>query len=157
MISASLRGLYRLEFGRGVKQLPEPEKKPAGLIRLLRKTESFLRHYFAGRRASFEDLPVDWTGYRPFERCVLRALRRIPLGSLESYSSLAGKAGRPKAARYVGNVLGRNRLPIIVPCHRIVRKGTGWGGFSRGIRWKRELLKLEGVRADKKLKHQRTN
>ena len=70
-------------------------------------------------------------------------LGSIPYGETRSYSQLAAQIGNPKAVRAVGNALGRNPLPIIIPCHRVLAKGGGLGGFGGGIEMKKRLLKLE--------------
>ena len=71
------------------------------------------------------------------------ATARIPYGQLRSYGWIANEIGRPRAARAVGNALGSNRLPIIIPCHRVVSYDGSLGGFSGGLHWKEELLELE--------------
>ena len=155
-ITASPKGLYALDFGSRSRGFQENNLTPSKIHRILLKAELLLKKYLAGQKAHFGNLPVDWSGYKPFERCVLRYLRKIPHGRTESYQVLALRSGRPRAARYVGKVLGLNRLPIILPCHRVVRKDGALGGFSRGIRWKKELLKLEGAWDDKKSQHEPT-
>ena len=114
----------------------------------MKRTVSLLKAYLEAKSVSFEGLPVDWSGYKDSQRKVLEELRKIPRGRTKSYQFLAERTGRPQAARYIGNVLGSNRLPIILPCHRIIRKGGGMGGFSKGVRWKKWLLKLEGAGVD---------
>lgn len=104
-----------------------------------------LDEYFEGRRTRF-DLPVDLSIARGFTRKVLRATARIPFGSVSTYREIAERAGSPRATRAAGNALGWNRLPIIVPCHRVVRTGGGLGGYGGGLRRKEFLLHLEGVR-----------
>lgn len=116
---------------------------------LLKKSIRAICLYLSGRRSSFEHLPIDWRGYSPFERKVLQRLREIPQGKLVSYQSLARLAGKPKAQRLVGRILHQNRLPFIIPCHRVVRKDGSLGGFSYGLRWKKRLLKLERASVDK--------
>ena len=109
-----------------------------------------IHKYFSRRLNDFKKLPVDWSGVPPFERKVLQILRKLPRGRTATYQSLAAKAGRPKAARYIGRIMNRNRLPLVIPCHRIVPKAGGLGGFSGGVRLKRRLLKLERAAVDKK-------
>ena len=103
-----------------------------------------LDEYFAGRRRRFE-LPLDWTLTRGFTRKVLRATARIPYGRASTYAEMATKAGSPRAVRAAGNALGANPIPIIVPCHRVLRTGGGLGGYGGGLERKEFLLKLEGV------------
>lgn len=102
--------------------------------------------YFAGERRSF-DLPIDWelVGGR-FARRVLEATARIPYGEVRSYTEVAGEAGNRRASRAAGNALGANPVPIVVPCHRVVRSGGGLGGYTGGLDVKRRLLALEGAR-----------
>ena len=147
-LGATPRGLYSLEFGKRAR-LPRTKKPVPSKVRLLiKRTASLLKAYLDAKSVSFENLPVDWSGYEDSQREVLEELRKIPRGRTESYQFLAQQTGRPKAARYIGNVLGSNRLPIVLPCHRIIRKGGGMGGFSKGLRWKKWLLKLEGAGVD---------
>ncbi|MEW5762616.1 MAG: methylated-DNA--[protein]-cysteine S-methyltransferase [Bacillota bacterium] len=106
--------------------------------------EDALRCYFAGEPVAFSAFPLDWSGYSPFARTVLEATGRIPYGTTLSYGDVASLAGYPRAARAVGNVLGKNRTPVVIPCHRVVRAGGEPGGFTGGREWKEYLLRLEG-------------
>ncbi len=103
-----------------------------------------LEEYFAGERRAF-DLPLDLTLAAPFGREVLRACARIPFGATSSYGAVAADAGRPRASRATGNALGANPVPIVVPCHRVLRTGGGIGGYTGGLEVKQHLLTLEGV------------
>jgi methylated-DNA-[protein]-cysteine S-methyltransferase len=105
-----------------------------------------LDEYFAGTRRRFE-LPLDWRLSRGFRRRVLAATARIPYGSVSSYKLVAAQAGSPRGSRAAGNALGANPLPIVVPCHRVLRAGGGLGGYTGGIRRKRLLLSVEGALA----------
>lgn len=98
--------------------------------------------YFAGEKVVF-DFPLDYTGVSLFDKAVWEAARKIPYGETASYRHLARLIGRPYAARAVGGSMSRNRIPIIIPCHRIVRSDGGLGGFSAGLDWKKRLLALE--------------
>lgn len=102
-----------------------------------------LAEFFAGRRRQF-DLEVDLTPLRPFHRAVLEACARVPFGGASTYGELAATIGRPGAARAVGNALGANPIPLIVPCHRILAAGRRIGGYGGGLDVKRALLRLEG-------------
>ncbi len=102
-----------------------------------------LDEYFEGRRTSF-DLPIDWSLTRGFTREVLKATARIPFGEVGSYASVAGQAGSPRAVRAAGNALGANPMPVVVPCHRVLRTGGALGGYTGGIERKEFLLRLEG-------------
>ena len=103
-----------------------------------------LDEYFDGRRTSF-DLAVDWSFASGFVRRVLKATARVPFGNVSSYAQIAARAGSPRASRAAGNALGSNPVPIVVPCHRILRTGGGLGGYTGGIHRKEFLLHLEGV------------
>lgn len=105
---------------------------------------SQLEEYFAGSRRSFE-VPVDLALAAPFGREVLLACARIPYGATSSYAGVARDAGRPTASRATGNALGANPVPIVVPCHRVLRTGGGIGGYTGGLAVKEHLLELEGV------------
>jgi O-6-methylguanine DNA methyltransferase len=87
---------------------------------------------------------IDWTGFTDFERKVLKCLRKVPPGTVRTYAWLALKAGCPKGARAVGNVMARNPIPILLPCHRIVPASGGVGNYGLGKKLKRELLAREG-------------
>lgn len=101
--------------------------------------------YFAGERRTFE-LEVDLRLVRGgFARRVLQVARRIPYGEVATYGEVAAAAGNPKASRAAGNALGSNPVPIVVPCHRVVRTGGGLGGYTGGLDVKRHLLALEGA------------
>lgn len=102
-----------------------------------------LKEYFAGRRTAFPD-KLDLNSATPFQHEVWRAAQMIPWGETRSYGWLAGRIGRPGAARAVGQALGRNPVPVVVPCHRVLAAGGGLGGFSGGLAMKRYLLRLEG-------------
>ena len=101
-----------------------------------------LDQYFAGVRRQFE-FPLDWQLTRGFGRRVLEATARIPYGSVSTYKRVADEAGSPRAYRAAGNALGANPLPIVVPCHRVLRAGGGLGGYTGGLERKQLLLGLE--------------
>jgi methylated-DNA-[protein]-cysteine S-methyltransferase len=98
--------------------------------------------YFSGRRVDFPE-KLDWTGTTHFQHMVWQAARRIPYGATQSYQWLASQIGKPGAARAVGQALGENPLPVIIPCHRLVSSDGSLGGFTGGIEMKKLLLKLE--------------
>jgi methylated-DNA-[protein]-cysteine S-methyltransferase len=103
-----------------------------------------LDRYFEGRLQEF-DLPLDWRLSHGFYRKVLRATARIPYGQTRSYSEMAKRAGSPRAVRATGSALGSNPIPIVVPCHRVLRTGGALGGYGGGIEMKQTLLELEGA------------
>ena len=102
-----------------------------------------LEAYFGLRRRAF-NLPIDWSLVHGFAGRILRNTARIPFGDVRSYGQLAVAAGSPRAARAVGNALGSNPIPIVVPCHRVLHADGGLGGYSGGLDRKRYLLALEG-------------
>lgn len=103
-----------------------------------------LEEYFAGQRHHF-DLPLDHRLSSGFGRSVLSKLPEIKYGRTASYAELAAMAGNPKAVRAVGTACGNNPLPVVVPCHRIVRSDGTPGGYIGGAEAKRSLLELEGA------------
>jgi methylated-DNA-[protein]-cysteine S-methyltransferase len=103
-----------------------------------------LEEYFAGSRRAFE-VPLDWRLTGGFRCEVLRATALIPYGTTASYRDVATRAGRPAAVRAAGTALATNPLPIVVPCHRVVRTGGALGGYRGGIQAKAQLLGLEGL------------
>ena len=101
-----------------------------------------LRRYFRGERVLFPD-KLDLRNATPFKRAVWGLTRSIPYGETRSYIWVAGELGNPKAARAVGQALARNPLPIVVPCHRVIRSDGGLGGFGGGLEMKKRLLDME--------------
>ena len=138
--------------------LPEPQRE--ALNRMIRKhypssapAEGFfkqeikeLKKYFDGKNPAFS-AALDFSGSTAFQRKVWEEAKKIPYGTVCTYGRLAEATGNPDAARAVGAALGKNPFPLIIPCHRVVRKNGGPGGFSatRGIKLKAELLRLEGM------------
>lgn len=105
------------------------------------QTVEQLREYFAGQRREF-DLPLAVEGTQ-FQQTVWRALQEIPYGETISYGELARRVGNPKASRAAGSANGKNRIPIVIPCHRVIAAGGKLGGFGGGLPVKQALLKLE--------------
>ena len=105
-----------------------------------------LTQYFEGAREQF-DIPLE-AGGTDFQREVWESLRRIPYGEQRSYGDIARDIGRPKAVRAVGAANGRNPIPIIVPCHRVIGSNGTLTGFAGGLALKRELLALEGAQSE---------
>lgn len=108
----------------------------------LDETARELDEYFAGRRHAF-DLPLDWQLSKGFRSTVLHALPGIEYGRTASYATVAQLAGNPKAVRAVGSACATNPLPVVVPCHRVVRSDGAMGGYLGGTDAKRTLLDLE--------------
>jgi O-6-methylguanine DNA methyltransferase len=100
--------------------------------------------YFVGQEATFPDA-LDFSMATRFQRKVWEATRLIPYGQTRSYGWVAEQVGKPRAARAVGQAMGANPLPIIVPCHRVLATGGLLGGFGGGLEMKRRLLSLEGA------------
>ena len=101
-----------------------------------------LRKYFNGERMEFPD-KIDFAGATEFDRLCWSAARSIPYGEVRTYSWLAKQVGKSNAWRAAGNAMARNRLPVIVPCHRVVASDGGLGGFSGGLGVKKLLLRLD--------------
>jgi O-6-methylguanine DNA methyltransferase len=137
-LSESEDGLYEIAFDGD----PHAENDDTDL---LSDTKSLLRDYFNGESVDFGGLPLDYSGYTDFQRDVLEAMLEIPAGEVRSYKQIAEAVGRPKAYRAVGNAVGKNRTPIVIPCHRVIRSDGSIGHFGGGARLKRFLLRLEGA------------
>jgi methylated-DNA-[protein]-cysteine S-methyltransferase len=143
-LAADDAGLRRIDF-------PPPRPPPAGADwqegsnAVLEQACAQLREYFAGTRRTF-DLPLSPLG-TPFQREVWTALAAIPYGDTWSYRDLAARVGRPAAMRAVGAANGRNPLPIVLPCHRVIGADGSLTGFGGGLPTKAFLLRLEGARA----------
>jgi len=122
------------------KVSPRVLEAPARLDPVRRELEE----YFEGKRLDF-DIPLDWSLTKGFTRRVLRATAKVPYGEVSTYRQVAAKAGNERAVRAAGNALGANPIPIVVPCHRILRTGGSLGGYGGGVPRKEFLLRLEGV------------
>ena len=147
-VASTRKGLVRLAYP-GETDLaaelassisPRVLEAPARLDRVRRE----LDEYFEGTRRRFE-VEIDWRLISGFATRVLRATSRVPYGRLVTYREVARRAGSPNAYRAAGNALGSNPIPIVVPCHRVVREGGGLGGYTGGLDRKEFLLRLEGV------------
>lgn len=138
-LRASARGVRSVSF---IPQpaAPETSSKNAVMIRLIDE----LDRYFAGNLTTFT-VPLDPASGTPFQREVWKALTEIPYGKTSSYSGVARAVGRPKASRAVGSANGRNDIPILIPCHRVIRADGTLGGYGSGLKIKKALLDLEGV------------
>jgi O-6-methylguanine DNA methyltransferase len=118
------------------------ERDTFGPAAVLGKAVKFLQRYFAGERVSF-DLPVDMRYYTAFQQAVWKAAAEIPPGETRSYGWIAKRIRNPRAVRAVGQALGANPVPIIIPCHRVISSAGTLGGYSGGIGIKKRLLELE--------------
>ncbi len=149
-VAASDRGVCEIGFGtqeteEGFRRQLErrgffPAADRHGVEGIIRQ----LSEYFRGERNRFE-VPLDLSGVSPFTHAVLAATSEVPFGHLATYRDIAHRIGRPEAMRAVGNALGRNPIPIVVPCHRVVRSDASLGGYTGGIEIKQRLLAHEGV------------
>jgi methylated-DNA-[protein]-cysteine S-methyltransferase len=149
LLAATPRGLVRVglpeqEADELLEELaarvsPRVLESPAQLDEARRELDL----YFTGHLTEFE-LPLDWRLSRDFRRRVLRAINRIPYGQTRSYMEVAASAGNERAVRAAGSACGSNPIPIVVPCHRVLRTGGGLGGYGGGTAMKRALLELEG-------------
>ncbi len=131
----------------GVRSIEINPRRPSAGTRndanpLLASAVSQLREYFAGQRQRFE-LPLDPQG-TDFQRKVWKALEEIPYGETRNYREIAEAVGTPRAVRAVGAANGRNPLPILVPCHRVIGADGKLVGYAGGLQVKRILLELEG-------------
>ena len=151
MVAATPRGLVRLALptedmeavltGLAANVSPRLLEYPARLDEARRELDEYFEH----RRDHFE-LPLDWRLSHPgFYRRVLRATARVPFGEMITYGAAAKLAGNARAFRAAGTALGSNPIPIVVPCHRVVRSGGEIGNYGGGPEMKRFLLELEGA------------
>jgi methylated-DNA-[protein]-cysteine S-methyltransferase len=151
-VAGTRRGLVRVAFPEESREdvlariatriSPRIVEAPGRLDQVRRE----LDEYFAGARSDFE-LALDWSLIAGFARRVLRATAAIPYGGVLSYGEVAGEAGSPRGSRATGNALGANPMPIVIPCHRVLRSGGALGGYGGGPQRKRWLLELEGALA----------
>jgi methylated-DNA-[protein]-cysteine S-methyltransferase len=150
LAAQSSKGLCALEFGRVserrfLKRLAEYIGPDAAFeMRSLPIVDMQLKNYLAGKITSF-NLEVDLRGLTAFQKQVLRQTMKVPYGRTSSYGDIASRIGRPAAYRAVGNAVGANPIPIVIPCHRIVASDGGIGGYSGGLSYKKKLLALEGA------------
>ncbi len=121
------------------------EQNPKAASREIRQFAERIRAYADGQRDQFLDIPVALNNATKFQRHVLEQCRRIGYGQTSTYGQLAAKAGYPQAARAVGGVMARNRLPLVIPCHRVVGSSGTLRGYSGcgGTAMKQRLLELE--------------
>lgn len=152
LIATSARGLCLVQFDTSLARARAKLATPwhsAQWVESRRENRAVLaalRDYFRGKRQHFH-LPLDLRG-TPFQLAVWRALRCIPYGETRSYKQLARAAGRPRAFRAVGMACHANRVPIIVPCHRVLGSDGSLVGFGGGLTLKRKLLTHEQRFAD---------
>jgi methylated-DNA-[protein]-cysteine S-methyltransferase len=150
LVAATPRGLVKLSLpnydpGEALEELaarvsPRVLEAPARLDEARRELDL----YFDGKLTEF-DLPIDWQLTGGFRGRVQRAIARIPYGKTRSYTELARSAGNERAVRAAGTACGSNPIPVVVPCHRVLRSGGALGGYGGGLPMKEGLLKLEGI------------
>ncbi len=149
LVAASTRGLAAISFESEPEDQLERLARIAGpaVLRSPRSVDAARREldeYFGGRRKIF-DLALDLRALPPFTVSVLHELARVPYGDTTTYGTLAAAVGRPRAARAVGTVMNRNRIPIVLPCHRVVGASGDLVGYAGGLDRKVALLELEGA------------
>ena len=148
LLAATERGLVRVAFGREDHELvlaalaARLSPRVLAAPRRLDPVAAELDRYFGGRLTRFS-VPVDLVLARGFRRAVLGHLRQIGYGRTESYAEVAAAAGNPRAVRAVGSACATNPVPVVVPCHRVVRADHTLGGYVGGLEAKRALLELE--------------
>jgi methylated-DNA-[protein]-cysteine S-methyltransferase len=155
-VAWSERGLRRLQLpesdrGATERRLSAGAARATGAVPVkIDQLIADIQFYMSGRNIDFASVAVDLTNIEPFDSEVYAAARLVPWGQTARYGELARRIGSPGAARAVGRALGRNPVPIVIPCHRILAKGHRIGGFSApgGTFTKERLLALEGVRVD---------
>lgn len=148
LLAATRNGLLRIGFDNESEVLerladkvsPRILEYPARLTEARRE----LSEYFTGKRNRFT-LALDWALIEGFRRRVLTATADIPYGAVSTYQEVSRVAGQPNGARATGRALGGNPIPLIIPCHRVLRSGGGLGGYAGGIDRKEYLLRLEGA------------
>jgi methylated-DNA-[protein]-cysteine S-methyltransferase len=150
LLAVTDAGLLRVHF-------PLAQKRPTELLRKmvpgadvlkdrakLKGVARQMKEYLQGKRRTFK-LKLDLGSQTAFRRRVLRKATKIPYGDTVTYGALAKRCGRPGGARAVGQAMANNPIPIIIPCHRVLVSDGGLGGYSGGLKYKKMLLRLEGV------------
>jgi methylated-DNA-[protein]-cysteine S-methyltransferase len=147
-LAATPEGLVRIGFGGEDDMLDDlaasVSPRVVHLPGRLDTPRRQLDEYFAGRRRDFE-VPLDRRLSHGYRRTVLEALSRVPYGQTVSYRDLAERTGNPRASRAVGSAMATNPIPIVVPCHRVLRTGGALGGYGGGLDVKVWLLRHEGA------------
>ena len=139
LVEGSVRGVTAIQFK------SQRDEDSAEIPRALQECAVQLREYFAGKRKHF-DVLLDFGGATEFYREVWNLVKAIPYGRTRSYSDIAHNLERPNATRAVGQANGRNPIPIIVPCHRVIGKNGKLTGYAYGLQMKEALLALESPR-----------
>lgn len=139
LIRGHAAGLTRLDFPGDFKAPWKPASES------LHEAAERLKRYFEGGQRDFYDLTFDLSQKSPFAQKVLKHLAASGPRECLTYTELARRAGVCRAARAVGNVMRENDLPIFIACHRVLASGGRFGGYSKGLVWKRRFLELEGI------------
>ncbi len=107
-----------------------------------------IKEYFRGKKVDFSDCPLNLEAYTNFQKKILQTVKKIPYGETRSYKEVAEAAGYPRAYRAVGNIMRNNPLPLIIPCHRVIKSDGSLGGFSArgGLTLKKKMIDWESVR-----------
>ncbi|MDI6782807.1 MAG: methylated-DNA--[protein]-cysteine S-methyltransferase [bacterium] len=160
-LAATDRGLAQVQFGKNsvqplvLKELQvlEPTCSISESPVPFRNVIKWLKKYFAGEKVALRasGIKFDFSSGTPFQRTVWKTLCRIPYGQVRSYQWVAEQIGNPDSVRAVGQANGRNPLPILVPCHRVINKDGSLGGYSSGIEIKKKLLNIEGIAIKSKI------
>ena len=143
LLAASDDGLHLIEFEHPRHPMSHCDGWEARECDVIGRTAAQLREYFEGTRRDF-DLPLAPRGTE-FQRSVWRTLEAIPYGETISYAQLAQRVGKPSAMRAVGAANGRNPLPLVLPCHRVIGSDGSLTGFGGGLPTKEFLLRMEGA------------
>ncbi|MFQ6003392.1 MAG: methylated-DNA--[protein]-cysteine S-methyltransferase [Candidatus Zixiibacteriota bacterium] len=145
--------------GRGLNFIAFPKNKWQRFLSALKKDENIIlikdnkkfsnlrndmKAYFSGKEVQFKE-KFDLKGGTDFQKKVWKAMQKIPFGQTRSYGWLAKKVGGKNKARAVGTACGSNPIPILIPCHRVIREDGGLGGYGGGLNIKKKLLKIEGA------------
>lgn len=139
--SWTTRGLFRLGWE------PHESDSRANAAQVV-QLDQLLQEYFETGNASFDRIEIDPTGWTEFSQRIYNACRQVETGDTVSYKELAALAGRPRASRAVGTAMAKNRVTILIPCHRVVASGGKLGGYGGpgGLELKKKLLALEKPR-----------
>lgn len=140
---SSSQGLQSLDFS------AVPPSSPSADDPLLKQVEDLLQRYLLGEKIDFNPLPLSPEG-TDFQQAVWKTLCHIPYGTTRSYKWMADQLGKPNASRAIGQANGKNPIPIIIPCHRVIQHDGSLGGYSGGLHIKEFLLTLESHQAPQK-------
>jgi methylated-DNA-[protein]-cysteine S-methyltransferase len=143
-IKASDKAVTGVQFIKRTVNAGREVALPRSVSAILHTTIKELRLYAQGKLKKFS-VPVDVSRVSGFTKLVLQQTKKIPYGRTLGYKQLASSLGSANASRAVGNSLGKNPVPIIIPCHRVIKTDGSLGGYSSGIKMKKKLLDIEGI------------